>query len=422
MTSSIFSLIFIAVLSFTTLLQLWLKTRHIRHVAAHRNQVPAAFAAAIDLASHQRAADYTIAKARFARASLVFEALVLLAFTLGGGIAALDGVAHQMAGDGIVGGLVLIALVSVVSSAVSLPWSIWATFRLEASFGFNKTTPAVFVGDLVRSAAVGAVLGLPLAAAVLYFLQAAGGWWWLYAWLAWVAFGVGLLLIFPKYIAPLFNKFTPLESPELRGRIDALLAKCGFAANGVFVMDGSRRSSHGNAYFTGMGKTKRIVFFDTLVERLQVHEIEAVLAHELGHFAHRHVVQRLVTMYGMAFVALAIAGLLYDAAWFYHGLGVPTPSHAAFLLLLLYVLPEFSFPIGALRSRVSRKHEYEADSYAAQHASAAALQSGLVKLYQDNAATLTPDPLHSLFYDSHPPAALRIAALNQSESHHGAIA
>lgn len=411
MTSSVFTLIFLLFLVLTTALQYWLKSRQISHVLAHREQVPPAFAAAIDLKSHQHAADYTIAKARFARYSALFDIVVLLGLTLGGGIAALDSLAQQWAGKGIGGGLLLIALVMAVSGVLSLPWSLWSTFRLEERFGFNKMTPKLFVVDLIKSTLLGLALGMPLAGLVLYFLQVAGNLWWLYAWGAWVLFGLAVMAIFPTYIAPIFNKFQPLENAELKARIDGLLSKCGFQSNGVFVMDGSRRSSHGNAYFTGFGKSKRIVFFDTLIERLQGDEMEAVLAHELGHFAHRHILKRMLTTYSVAFFALGLAGLLKDAGWFYMGLGVATPSSAAFLLLFLFALPVFTFPLGWISSRTSRKHEYEADQYAVAHASADALESGLVKLYQDNASTLTPDPLHSLFYDSHPPAALRIAAL-----------
>jgi len=411
MTPTLFTLIFLLALALTAVLQCWLKARQISHVLAHRDAVPAAFAAVIDLKSHQHAADYTVAKARFARLSALFDILVLLGLTLGGGIAALDSLAQRWAGNGIGGGLLLIALVMAVSGVLSLPWSLWSTFRLEERFGFNKTTPKLFIADLIKSTLLGLMLGMPLAGLVLYFLQAAGNIWWLYAWGAWVLFGLAVMAIFPTYIAPLFNKFQPLDNAELKARIDGLLGKCGFQSNGVFVMDGSRRSSHGNAYFTGFGKTKRIVFFDTLIERLQGDEMEAVLAHELGHFAHRHIIKRMLTTYTIAFFALALAGLLKNADWFYMGLGVATPSNAAFLLLFLFALPVFTFPLGWIGSRSSRKHEYEADQYAVAHASAEALESGLVKLYQDNASTLTPDPLHSLFYDSHPPAALRIAAL-----------
>lgn len=414
MTPNLFSVLFLISLLLATGLQVWLKTRHIRHVVTHRNAVPAAFAAAINLESHQRAADYTIAKARFARAHALYEAAVLLALTLGGGIEALNRLAQHLAGPGMAGGLLLLALVLLVQGVLDLPWSVWATFRLEARFGFNKTTPALFISDLLKGVVLGGVLGLPLAAAVLYFLQVAGDGWWLAVWLVWVGFSLLLMAVFPTWIAPLFNRFVPLDQPELKARIEGLLGRCGFQSNGVFVMDGSRRSSHGNAYFTGFGRTKRIVFFDTLIERLAGEEVEAVLAHELGHFAHRHVLKRMLTTFGLALLVLFLAAQLHDASWFYAGLGVPVGSDAVFLLLVMLVFPLWLFPLGWIGSRVSRRHEFEADQYAARHASAAALITGLVKLYQDNAATLTPDPLHSLFFDSHPPAALRIAALRAS--------
>ncbi|QDQ28351.1 M48 family metallopeptidase [Chitinimonas arctica] len=411
MTSHAFSLIFLAFLIFSTALQLWLKTRHLRHVLAHRDAVPPDFAGQIDLAAHQKAADYTAAKMRFARLGVAWDALLLLGFTLGGGIRWLDAIAHQLAGPGLVAGLLLVVGLGILNGLLSLPFSLYSTFVLEARFGFNKTTPALFLIDLLKSTLLGAALGLPLIALVLWLMAAAGGLWWLYAWVAWVAFGLAMMAIYPSFIAPIFNKFTPLEDVALKDRIDALLQKCGFESNGVFVMDGSRRSSHGNAYFTGFGKTKRIVFFDTLVERLEPLEVEAVLAHELGHYKRRHIVKRLVTMYGLGLVTLAVLGLLKDADWFYAGLGVAAPSTATALVLFFLALPVFTFPFAWIASRGSRKHEYEADHYAAQVSSAGALISGLVKLYRDNAATLTPDPLHSLFYDSHPPATLRIAAL-----------
>ncbi|MEH6461634.1 M48 family metallopeptidase [Chitinimonas sp. JJ19] len=411
MTAHVFSLVFIAFLVLSTLLQLWLKTRHLRHVLAHRAAVPADFASQIELDAHQKAADYTAAKMRFARISIAWEALLLAAFTLGGGIGWLDATARELAGTGIWAGLALIAGLTLVNGVLSLPFSLYATFVLEARFGFNKVTPAVFVTDMVKSTLLGAALGLPLIALILWLMEASGSLWWLYAWAVWVAFGLAVMAIYPTFIAPLFNKFTPLADATLKQRIDALLNKCGFASNGVFVMDGSKRSSHGNAYFTGFGKTKRIVFFDTLVERLTPLEVEAVLAHELGHYKRKHIIKRMATMYGLGLLTMALLGYIKDTSWFYAGLGVAVPSTAAALILFFLALPVFTFPFGWIASRGSRKHEYEADEYAAEVSDGSALISGLVKLYRDNAATLTPDPLHSLFYDSHPPAALRIAAL-----------
>ena len=414
MTAHAFSFVFIAFLVFSTGLQLWLKGRHLRHIVAHRAAVPADFAGDITLEEHQKAADYTAAKVRFARVAIAWDAFILLEFTRGGVIAWLDSVAHHLAGQGIAAGLVLVAGVSLVSGLLGLPFLIYSTFVLEARFGFNKQTPMLFVVDLIKSTLLGAALGLPLVALVLWLMNAAGPMWWLYAWAAWVAFGVLMMAIYPTVIAPLFNKFTPLADEGLKARIDALLTKCGFASNGVFVMDGSKRSSHGNAYFTGFGKTKRIVFFDTLVERLQPLEVEAVLAHELGHYKRRHVIKRMVVMYVLGLVTMAVLGYLKGSDWFYAGLGVAQPSTAAALVLFFLVLGTFTFPFAWLASRTSRKHEYEADAYAAEVSSADALVSGLVKLYRDNASTLTPDPIHSLFYDSHPPASLRITALRAS--------
>ncbi|MBV8465941.1 MAG: M48 family metallopeptidase [Burkholderiales bacterium] len=411
MSAHAFTLVFLAFLVFSTALQLWLKSRQLRHVLQHRDQVPADFARDISLEEHQKAADYTAAKVRFARVAVVWDAIVLYALTLGGGVAHLDDAATLLTGEGMVGGVLLVVLVAVVGGLLGLPLSIYSTFVLEQRFGFNKTTPMLFIVDLIKSTVLGAVIGLPLVTLVLWLMGKAGTYWWLYAWAAWVAFGVVLMAAYPKFIAPIFNKFTALDNAVLKDRIEALLKKCGFQSNGVFVMDGSRRSSHGNAYFTGFGKTKRIVFFDTLVERLEPVEVEAVLAHELGHFKHRHVIKRMVVTYALGLVTLAVLGWFKDAAWFYGGLGMDLPSTAAALVLFFLVLGTFTFPFAWIASRASRKHEFEADRYAAQVSDSGALISGLVKLYRDNASTLTPDPLHSLFYDSHPPAALRIAAL-----------
>ncbi|MGQ5524867.1 M48 family metallopeptidase [Chitinimonas sp. PSY-7] len=413
MSAHDFSFVFLAFLILSTGLQLWLKTRHLRHVLAHRAAVPADFASDIELAAHQKAADYTAAKVQLARWVICWEAIVLLAFTFGGGLGWLDAIAHSLAGSGIWAGILLIGGLTAISTFLSMPFSLYSTFVLEEQFGFNKTTPKTFLLDLIKSTVLGIVLGLPLVALVLWLMNVAGSLWWFYAWAAWVAFGLSLMAVYPTFIAPLFNKFTPLSDASLKERIDNLLAKCGFESNGVFVMDGSKRSSHGNAYFTGFGKTKRIVFFDTLIERLTPVEIEAVLAHELGHYKRRHIVKRMVVMYGLGLLTLALLGYLKNASWFYAGLGVAVPSTAAALTLFFLALPVFTFPFGWLSSRGSRKREYEADEYAASVSSADALISGLVKLYRDNASTLTPDPLHSLFYDSHPPAALRVAALRQ---------
>lgn len=411
MTASSFQTLFLIALGLSFGLQCWLKLRHIRHVRANRSAVPPEFAAVIDLAAHQKAADYTIARSRFALIGLVAQTLILLGWTVGGGLNGLLSLVQSWLGNGLAAGVLLMALFTLVGSIIELPLSIYQTFRLEARFGFNQTTVATFVGDMVKGAILGAVLGLPLVTLVLWLMNQAGSGWWLYAWAAWASFSLLMLAVYPKFIAPLFNQFQPLEDATLKTRIDNLLTRCGFESNGVFVMDGSKRSSHGNAYFTGFGKTKRIVFFDTLLSHLEPVEVEAVLAHELGHFHHRHVLKRIVWMFGLALLALWVLGLLMTETWFFAGLGVTQVNTAAALLLFSMALPVFTFLFAPLMSMMSRRHEYEADRFAAKQSDAAALISGLVKLYRDNASTLTPDPLHSLFHDSHPPASLRIAAL-----------
>lgn len=411
-----FSFVFLFALLAATGLQLWLKTRQLRHVAAHRATVPADYAALIPLEAHQKAADYTSAKTRFARWVLLWDAVLVWALTLGGGIGLLDAWARRVAGEGLMGGLLLFLALGAVTGLMGLPWSWWSTFRIEQRFGFNTMTPKLWVQDAIKGTLLSAALGLPLAALVLWLVTVSGPLWWLYAWIVWVVFVLLLQAIAPSVIMPLFNRFEPLADGPMRRRIEALLAKCGFASNGVFVMDGSKRSSHGNAFFAGIGAKKRIVFFDTLLDRLSEDEVEAVLAHELGHYAHRHVVKRMVVGFGVALGALALLGWLMAQPWFYSGLGVVHPSNAAAFALFFVALPVFTVPFAWIGSRASRSHEYEADRYAARHSSASALIAGLTKLYRDNAATLTPDPLHSLFYDSHPPAALRIAALRAAAS------
>ena len=411
MTPALVTFAFLAALALSLGLRLWLAARQIRHVRAHRAQVPAAFADVVTPAGHQLAADYTVAKTRLGIAATLLDAAVLLALTLGGGLEALDRFWHAQLAGGLTQGVALILSVGLLSGAVSLPLTLYATFGIEARFGFNKTTPELFVLDQIKSVAVGLVLGVPLLLLVLWLMGAMGTLWWLWVWLAWCGFSLLLLWLFPTVIAPLFNRFVPLDDAALRARIEALLARCGFTSSGVFVMDGSRRSSHGNAYFTGFGAAKRIVFFDTLMTQLEPDEIEAVLAHELGHFKRRHVIKRIAVTFALSLGFLFVLGLLLDQPAFYAGLGVVTPSTAAALLLFVLAAPAFTFPLTPLASLSSRRHEYEADDFAAGHASRDALVSALTKLYRDNAATLTPDPLHSAFYDSHPPAALRIAHL-----------
>ena len=403
---------FLAALAGATAIRLWLALRQIRHVRAHRDRVPQGFAETIPLAAHQKAADYCDARTRIGMADIVLGAVVLLALTLGGLLQAISNAWDAvLAPGGLWHGVALIVSVVVLLSALELPLSIYRTFVIEARFGFNRTTPALFAADLARQAALSLALGVPLVLLVLWLMQAMGERWWLYVWIAWMAFNLAILMLYPTFIAPLFNRFTPLEDPALAGRIEALLARCGFRSSGLFVMDGSKRSTHGNAYFTGFGAAKRIVFFDTLLSRLAPGEVEAVLAHELGHYRRYHVWKRIALIFGLSLALLWVLGQLAGESWFYEALGVTTPSTAAALLLFFLVAPVFGFFLQPLTSLYSRKHEFEADAYAASHASAADLVRALVKLYQDNATTLTPDPLHSAFYDSHPPAASRVARL-----------
>jgi STE24 endopeptidase len=409
-----FTVVFLAALLAATATRLWLGNRHVRHVQAHRDRVPEGFADQITLAAHEKAASYTAAKTRLNLVHVVVDALVLLVLTLGGVLNWLDAAWRAVLGPGLWSGLALIGSAVVILSAIDVPLSWYRTFRIEARFGFNQTTLALFVSDLVKQAVVGVAVGAPLLAAVLWLMAEMGSNWWLYVWLVWVAFSIVMLVVYPTYIAPLFNEFAPMQEGDLKRRIEALLVKCGFRSQGLFVMDGSKRSSHGNAYFTGFGRAKRIVFFDTLLSRLDPPEIEAVLAHELGHFKLRHVAKRMLFTFAVSLAFLWVLGQLMGEQWFYQGLGVSTPSTAMALLLFFLVMPVFTFLLQPLVSVYSRKHEFEADAYAAQQSSAADLAHALVKLYKDNASTLTPDPLHSAFYDSHPPAALRIARLQHS--------
>jgi len=406
-----FSALFISALFLTTIAQMWLARRHLTHIHAHRTEVPSDFRKQIDLSAHQKAADYTSAKTRLSLLSTPFNALLLLIFTLGGGIQWIADLWLTTFTNSLIQGLATILTVLLLSSLLEMPFSLYRTFVIEARYGFNKMTLAMYLADAAKGLLIGAIFVLPLLFGVLWLMERMGENWWLYVWGVWVTFNLLLLFIYPSFIAPLFNKFTPLQDETLKMRIKALLQKCGFTAQGLFVMDGSKRSSHGNAYFTGFGKTKRIVFFDTLLERLAPTEIEAVLAHELGHFKRHHVLKRIVFTFALSLGFLWLLAQLMDANWFYGGLGVTTPSTALALLLFFMVLPVFSFLLHPLMSYYSRKHEFEADAYAAQQTSAHDLASALVKMYQDNAATLTPDPLYSTFYDSHPPALMRVARL-----------
>ena len=409
--SLIFSYFFLAALVLMVTLRLWLSWRQINHIKSNRQTVPAQFAGRIELAAHQKAADYCVTRSRFSQLSLVVEIAILLAFTFGGGLQSL----HEFWSprfEGLAYGVALIFSVMLISGVIDLPLSLYTQFVIEEKFGFNRMTLKLFIADLLKQTALGLAIGTPVLLAVLWLMAGMGNLWWLYVWLFWCGFNLLILFIYPTWIAPLFNKFTPLEDAPLRQRIESLLTRCGFATSGLFVMDGSKRSNHGNAYFTGFGKTKRIVFFDTLLSRLQPAEVEAVLAHELGHFKHRHVVKRIIVLFAMSLAFLAALGQLMQAEWFYHGLGVTSQNTALALILFFLTVPVFTFLLTPFMSLLSRRHEFEADRYAAGHASAEDLIKALVKLYEDNASTLTPDPLHSLFYDSHPPAALRIARLS----------
>lgn len=413
MTPDTFTIVFLAVLAVSLAVRLWLGHRHVTHIRAHRDAVPAPFADRITLSAHHKAADYTIARTQFGAIESLFDAFVLLALTLGGVLAALVTWTGQLDAGPTVQDLALITAVMLLTGALALPFNAWETFGIEARFGFNRMTIGLWLADLAKGMAIGAVLGLPLAALALWLMRVAGPLWWLWVWAVWVAFQLLLVAIYPTVIAPLFNKFSPLPEGPARERIEALLARCGFAARGLYVMDGSRRSSHGNAFFTGFGRSRRIVFFDTLLSRLELDEIEAVLAHELGHFKLKHVLKRMLWLAGLSLAFLALLAWLMESPWFYLGLGLPPSMDRPGVALILFalVLPVFTFLLAPLSALYSRRHEFEADAFAARHASADALVQALAKLYQDNAATLTPDPLHSAYYDSHPPAAIRIARL-----------
>ncbi len=412
--STPFTPLFVAAFLLSLAVRLWLTLRHIRYVAAHRGEVPAEFAARIALAAHQKAADYSVDRSRFALQTTLVDAALLMCLTLGGGLAWLHALCSARL-DGLAYGLALIFSVMLVSGIIDLPFSLYRQFVIEAKHGFNRMTLGLFFADLAKQTLIGIVIGAPLILAVLWLMNGMGSLWWLYVWLFWSAFNLLVMFVYPTWIAPLFNKFSPLPDGEMKTRIEALLARCGFRSSGLFVMDGSKRSSHGNASFTGFGNSKRIVFFDTLLERLTPDEVEAVLAHELGHFRRHHIVYRMALMFALSLGFLWLLGQLIDAPWFYAGLGVPAQNTALALILFFLVVPVFTFLLGPLGSYLSRRNEFEADAYAAEHASAGDLVRALVKLYEDNAATLTPDPLHSLFYDSHPPAAQRIAHLQKLE-------
>ncbi len=415
-----FTLLFVAFLLTDVLLRLWLATRQIRHVSRHRDHVPEAFAARIGLRSHQRAADYTVAKTRLTMLERLVEATVLVGFTLMGGLQVLDVQLGYLFENEMLRQLALLGVVFAIMGVIGLPFAFYNKFRLEQRFGFNRMTPRLFIVDCLKTLLLSLLFGTPLAAAVLWIMGNTGTAWVWWAWGTWVAFNILLLWLFPTFIAPMFNKFTPLDNPEISQRIERLMQRCGFSLSGLYVMDGSRRSAHGNAYFTGFGNARRIVFFDTLLSRLNGDEIEAVLAHELGHFRHRHILRRMVMSFGFALVFFLALGWLSGQLWFYEGLGVTPqfgrPNDALALILFFLAVPVFTFWVTPLAAWMSRRDEFEADRYACAQASGAALVSALVKLYDDNAATLTPDPVHSAFYDSHPPAVRRIESLKPAHA------
>jgi STE24 endopeptidase len=412
------STVFVLAVGAAFVVRLWLAGRQVRHVAAHRARVPEAFAAVVSEEAHRKAADYTRTQVRFAIVSGASGVLLLLGWTLLGGLEALNGwmreavlprwgdMAYQLA---LMGGFAL------VSGLLELPFSWWETFRIEQRYGFNRMTLGLWLADLAKGLALGIAIGAPLAALVLWIMGASGGLWWWWAWLAWVGFNLLLLVIYPTLIAPVFNKFEPLTDEALSARVRQLMQRCGFAAKGLFVMDGSRRSAHANAYFTGLGAAKRVVFFDTLLARLTPAQVEAVLAHELGHFKRRHVLKRMAGIFGLSLAGLALLGWLARQGGFYAGLGVTpnlaAPNDALALLLFSLALPSFTFFITPLMAQVSRRHEFEADAYACEQADGRELANALLKLHEDNASTLTPDPLYARFYYSHPPASERLAAL-----------
>ena len=412
------SLAFAAALLSSLLVKFWLATRQMRHVAAHRDRVPAAFTGRIALAAHQRAADYTLAKGRLGIIGMAFGAAVLLGWTLLGGLDALNGAVRDALqprfGD-MVYQLALLGAFALISGAIDLPLELVSTFRVEQRFGFNRMTWKLYVADMLKGLAVGALIGLPIAALVLWLMHATGTLWWLWAWGAWMVFNLALLVLYPTVIAPLFNKFEPLADESLKARVQALMTRCGFSAKGLFVMDGSKRSAHANAYFTGFGAAKRVVFFDTLLAKLTPGELEAVLAHELGHFKHRHVTKRIGAMFALSLAGFALLGWLSGRAWFYTSLGLQpnmaAPNDALALLLFMLALPVFTYFVQPLFAQLSRRHEFEADAYACAQSSGTDLAAALLKLHEDNAATLTPDPIYVRFYYSHPPASERLAAL-----------
>ena len=417
--SFILTMVFAAALVLGLLVKFYLASRQIRHVMQHRDGVPAAFAATIPLESHQKAADYTVTKSRFGLLEIAFGSAVLLGWTLLGGLDTLNraiGTLGLEAYGSLVPQLALLAAFVVINGLLGLPFTLYSTFKIEERFGFNKMTLRLWLTDLVKSTLVGVVIGLPIVALILWLMGSAGRLWWLWAWSVWMGFNLLVLVLYPTVIAPLFNKFKPLEDETLKARVTALMQRCGFAAKGLFVMDGSKRSAHANAYFTGFGAAKRVVFYDTLLKQLNPGEVDAVLAHELGHFKHKHIIKRIASMFAMSLAGFALLGWLSSQVWFYTGLGVrpdlANSNDALALLLFLLAAPLFSFFISPVTAQFSRKHEFEADAYAVSKTDGRDLQSALLKLYKDNASTLTPDPVFVKFYYSHPPASERLGRMN----------
>jgi STE24 endopeptidase len=407
-----FTYLFLLALAASLGVRFWLAARHIAHVRKHRETVPDSFAGRVPLEDHHKAADYTLTNTRVGRIALLYDSLLLLGWTLGGGLEWLDNSWRAAELQPVVTGIAVMFSAVLIMTVLDLPFSLYHTFVVEERFGFNRSTPAVFVTDLLKNALLLVIIGGPLIALALWIMEASGGLWWLYVWAVWTVFSLVMFWAYPAVIAPLFNKFSPLDNEALKQRIQALMDKCGFRSKGIFVMDGSKRSGHGNAYFTGFGSNKRIVFFDTLLESLNPPEIEAVLAHELGHFKLKHIQKRLLTTFALSLAALALLGWLAGQAWFYQGLGVSQASPWMALLLFMLAMPVFTFFLQPLMSLLSRKHEFEADAYAVQQSSGADLIRALVKMYRENASTLTPDPLYSAFHDSHPPAPVRITHIS----------
>jgi len=409
----LFSTLFILMVFLSVITHLWLSIRQINHVKTHRGKTPEAFSEKITLEEHQKAADYTIAREKLGNIELMIGTTLIFIWTLGGGLEYLDQFVRGYQLNPLYSGVIFILLMGFISSLFDIPLGLYNTFVLEEKFGFNRTTFKIWLIDFFKQSILGLVIGIPLIMVILWLMSSAGEFWWIYAWAVWMGFGFLMMWAYPAFIAPIFNKFTELEDESLKKRIEQLMTRCGFLSKGILVMDGSKRSSHGNAYFTGLGNNKQIVFFDNLLDSLDEEEVEAVLAHELGHFKKKHIVKRLIAMTFMTFIGFAMLGWLMQQQWFYNGLGMSNQSIYAALVLFSIASPAFTFFLSPISAMISRKHEFEADDYAAEQADASKLIEALVKLYKENANTLTPDPLHSAYYDSHPPAPVRIAHLSQ---------